>query len=53
MLQSKDTGKLKGQENKTTYMLSPGDAPKNERYTQTERKGMEKDISCKWKILKS
>ena len=34
---------------KPIYMLSSRDPPQNERYTQTKSKGMEKDISCKWK----
>ena len=29
-------------------MLSTRDSPQNEGYTQTESKGVEKDISCKW-----
>ena len=38
---------------KPTYVLSPGNPPHNERYTQTKSKGMEKDISCKWKLKKA
>ena len=34
---------------RTTDMLFPRDPLQNERYTQTKRKGMEKDISCTWK----
>ena len=36
---------------KTTpiHMLPPIDPSQIERYTQTKSKGMEKDISCKWK----
>ena len=35
------------------YMLPSGDPSLMERYTQTKSKGMEKDISCKWKREKS
>ena len=31
------------------YMLPPRDPSQIERYTQTKSKGMEKDISSKWK----
>ena len=31
------------------YMLSPRDTTQVERYTQTKRKGMVEDTSCKWK----
>ena len=34
------------------YMLLPIDPPQIERYTQTKSKGLEKDISCKWKTKK-
>ena len=30
-------------------MVPPRDPSQIERYTQTKNKGMEKDISCKWK----
>ena len=30
-------------------MLPPRDTSEIERYKQTKSKGMEKDISCKWK----
>ena len=32
-----------------TYKLSIRDTPQNKTYTQTNRKWMRKDISCKWK----
>ena len=35
------------------YMLPSGDPSLMERYTQTKSKGMEKDISCKWKRKKA
>ena len=35
------------------YMLPLRDPSQIERYTQTKSKGMEKDISCKWKRKKS
>ena len=35
------------------YMLPRRDPSQIERYTQTKSKGMEKDISCKWKRKKS
>ena len=40
---------------KTTpiHMLPPIDPSQIERYTQTKSKGMEKDISCKWKRKKA
>ena len=36
-------------ETRSTYMLSPRDPILIKRYTQTKSKGLEKDISCKWK----
>ena len=36
-----------------TYMLSRRDPHQNKRYTQTKSKGMEKNISCKWKGKKA
>ena len=35
------------------YMLPPRNPSHIERYTQTKSKGMEKDISCKWKLKKA
>ena len=37
------------------YMLHSRDPPQNQRYTQTKRKRIEKDISCKnkWKKEKA
>ena len=35
------------------YMLPPRDPSQIERYTQTKSKGLEKDISCKWKGKKT
>ena len=32
------------------YILSTRDPPQNKIYTQTKSKGIEKDISCKWKF---
>ena len=40
-------------EKRSLYMLSPRDPSQIERYTQTKRKGMEKDISCEWKERKA
>ena len=34
-------------------MLSIRDSPRSKTYTQTKSKGMEKDISCKWKGKKA
>ena len=34
-------------------MLSPRNQSQVERYTQTKSKGLEKDISCKWKRKKA
>ena len=34
-------------------MLSPKDTPQTKRHTQAKNKGMEKDISCRWKGKKS
>ena len=34
------------------YMLPSRDPSQIKRYTQTKSKGMEKDISCKWKRKK-
>ena len=34
-------------------MLPSIDAPQHKRYTQTNRKWMEKDILCKWKEIKA
>ena len=34
-------------------MLPPRDPPLIQRYTQTKSRGMEKDISCKWKEQKA
>ena len=34
-------------------MLPPRDPSQIERYIQTKSKGMEKDVSCKWKGKKS
>ena len=36
-----------------TYMLSVRDSPQNKRYTQIKSKGVEKDISGKWKGKKA
>ena len=33
-------------------MLSTKDSPQNKVHTQTEREGLEKDISCKWRPKK-
>ena len=35
------------------YMLSKRDLPQTQGHKQTESKGMEKDISCKWKSKES
>ena len=35
------------------YILPSRDPSQIERYTQTKSKGMEKDISCKWKGKKA
>ena len=35
------------------YMLSIRDPPQNKGHTQTEREGLEKDISCKWRPKES
>ena len=35
------------------YMLSTRDPPQNKGYIQTESKGLEKDISCKWRPKES
>ena len=35
------------------HMLPPRDPPQIEKYTETTSKGMEKDISCKWKGKKA
>ena len=35
------------------YMLPPRYPPQIERHTQTKSKGVEKDISCKWKREKA
>ena len=37
---------------RTTYVLLPRDPSEIERYTQTKSKGLEKDISRKWKRKK-
>ena len=34
-------------------MMPPRDPSQIERYTQTKSKGMENDITCKWKEKKS
>ena len=36
-------------ETKPIYMFPPRDPSQIERCTQTKSKGIEKDISCKWK----
>ena len=35
------------------YMLSTRDPPQNKGHIQTESKGLEKDISCKWRPKES
>ena len=35
-----------------TYVLPPRNPSQIKRYTQTKSKGLEKDISCKWKRKK-
>ena len=40
-------------ETRPISMLPPRDPSQIKRYTQTKSKGMEKDISCKWKLKKA
>ena len=42
-----------GKKTRAIYMLPPRDPPQIKTYTQTKSKGMEKDISCKWKGKKA
>ena len=42
-----------GKQELYVYMMSTTDTIQSGRHTQTERKGMEKDISCKWKSKKN
>ena len=40
-------------ETRPIYILSTGELPQNGKYTQAKSKGMEKDISLKWKRQKA
>ena len=33
------------------YVLSTKDPPQNKGHIQTESEGLEKDISCKWRLI--
>ena len=49
MLQSKEQGGWMDKKTGSIYILSIRNLLQIERHRQTESKGMEKDISCKWK----
>ena len=46
-------GRWLDEKTRPIYTLPPKDPSQIKRYTQTKSKGMEKDISCKWKREKS
>ena len=50
---TKDKDWVNGYKNKTLCMLSTRDPPQNKGHLQTEREGLEKDISYKWRLKKS
>ena len=50
---TKDKDWVNGYKTKTLCMLSTRDPPQNKGHLQTEREGLEKDISYKWRPKKS
>ena len=46
----KDKDRLNGTKTKPLHMLSTKDPPHNKGHRQTESEGLEKDISCKWRL---
>ena len=54
MPQPKDKDWLNGYKiTRPLYMLSTRDPLQNKEHIQTESEGLEKDISCKWRIKES
>ena len=53
MSQPKDKAWLNGHKIRSLYMLSKRDPPQNKGHIQTESKGLEKEISHKWRPKES